>query len=234
MPRSTSTFIRCVPDDVQAGRVVPARIRSVREPEVGDQAQQLLHGDAHLEPREVGADAAVRPDPERHVPAVAAIEMEAVGVREHGRVAVRRTEQEQHALALGDRLAGDLGVARRRAAERGHGRVEAQRLLDEVVDEGRVGQHGRAMRGLDREVTERRADAEGRVLEARDEQEEAEVEDLVLAVGPALDVAAQEQRDQVVAARVGARGRRSARPGSRTARRRRRGSRLRSVPSTRP
>src|SRR4029077_11934786 len=49
-------------------------------------------------------------------------------------------------------------------------------------------------------MAERRADAEGGVLEPGDEQEEAEVEDLVLAVGAALDVAAQEQRDQVVTA----------------------------------
>ena len=60
------------------------------------------------------------------------------------------------------------------------------------------------MLGFDREVAKRRTDAEGRVLESRDEQEEAEVENLVLAVGPALDIAAQEQRDQVVAAGVGA------------------------------
>ena len=56
------------------------------------------------------------------------------------------------------------------------------------------------MRGLERQMAERRADAEGGVLEPGDEQEEAEVEDLVLAVGTALDVAAQEQRDEVVTA----------------------------------
>ena len=140
-----------------------------------------------------------------------------VGVREHGRVAIRRAEQQQHALALRDRLARDLRVARRRAAERGDGRVQAERLLDEVVHERRVGEHGRAMRGLDREMAERRADPEGRVLEARDQQEETEVEDLVLAVGPALDLAA------AAGARSGRHGpesrgdRRPAPPGSRGA-----------------
>ena len=74
-------------------------------------------------------------DAERDVPAVAAIEMEGVGVREDGGVAVSRAEQEQHALALADRLAGDLGVARGRPAKSGHGRVEPERLLHEVVHE---------------------------------------------------------------------------------------------------
>ena len=86
----------------------------------------------------------------------------------------------------------------------GDRRVQPQRLLDDVVHERRIGQDGGAVRRLDGQVPERRADAEGGVLEPGDEQEEAEVADLVLAVGPALDVALQEQRDEVVAPGMGA------------------------------
>ena len=119
----------------------------------------------------------MRPDAERDVAAVAPVEVEVVGVREHGRVAVRGAEQQQHPVAGRDLGARDLGVARGGAAEPGDGRVEPQRLLDDVVHERRIGQDGGAVRRLDGQVPERGADAEGGVLEPGDEQEEAEVAD---------------------------------------------------------
>ena len=73
------------------------------------------------------------------------------------------------------------------------------------------------MVGPQGEMAQRGPDAEGGVLQAGDEQEEAEVEDLVLAVGPVADAAADHQRDQVVA-RAAPRGGRSAPPGRRRAR----------------
>ena len=72
--------------------------------------QQLLDRHAHLEPRQVRADAAVRADAERHVASVAPVEVELVGLGEDVAVAVGGAEQEQDALAGRDALPGDLRI----------------------------------------------------------------------------------------------------------------------------
>ena len=57
----------------------------------------------------------------------------AVRVGELALVAVRRVEPHHDLLALGDRLAGDLGVLGRGAAEVDHRRAPAHDLLDRVL-----------------------------------------------------------------------------------------------------
>ena len=133
------------------------------------------------------------------------------GVLEHRLVAVRRAEQQQDPLAGLQLLPRHLGVAGDGPGEGRHRRVQPQRLLDQVGDGGRVGDHGREVLGVDGEMPQRRADAERRVLEAGDEHEAAEVEHLVVGVRPAVDGAGHHQRDEVVTGRL-ARGARPRAP----------------------
>ncbi len=97
--RSRLSFIRApLPPDFERARGAPAEV-GPGELEVGHALEQFLDRDAHLEPRQVRADAAMRADPEGHVAAVPPVEVEAVGVLEDGLVAVGRAEQQQQPIA---------------------------------------------------------------------------------------------------------------------------------------
>ena len=74
--------------------------------------QQLLEEHGHLEPREVRAEAEVRPAaPERRVHVALAREVEPVRVGERLGVAVGGREPDDDALARADAHAAQLGVA---------------------------------------------------------------------------------------------------------------------------
>ena len=129
-----------------SGPAVPQPRSGRGELEVGHALEQLLDRDAHLEPRQVRADAAMRADPERHVAAVPPVEVELVGVLEDGLVAVGRAEQQEQPIARLQRLTAEARVAGDRAREAGDRRVQAQRLLDHVVDQRRIGSQRRTVR----------------------------------------------------------------------------------------
>src|SRR5689334_22786834 len=84
------------PCHVQRTGWMPAR-RLVNEHEARKAVQELLHGDAQLEPGEVHAQAAMRAGAECQV-RVPLTEAERVGVLEYVRVAVRGAVQQDHAL----------------------------------------------------------------------------------------------------------------------------------------
>src|SRR5689334_9662058 len=71
---------------------------SVSEAQIREAAHQRDECDLTLEPGERGAQAEVRTEAERDVTVVGAGELEAVGVREHRRIAIRRSEQEVQLL----------------------------------------------------------------------------------------------------------------------------------------
>jgi hypothetical protein len=104
---------------VQFGRLAghePARLgRLIRiQAQLRQATQQLLDGGVGLEAREVHPDADVRAVRERHVPVrVHAPDVEAVGVREHRRVAVGAGDRDAHELAAADRRARELDIGGR-------------------------------------------------------------------------------------------------------------------------
>ena len=101
---------------MQFGRLAehePARLgRLIRiQAQLRQATQQLLDGGVGLEAREVHPDADVRAVRERHVPVrVHAPDVEAVGVREHRRVAVGAGDRDAHELAAADRRARELDI----------------------------------------------------------------------------------------------------------------------------
>ena len=104
---------------MQFGRLAehePARLgRLIRiQAQLRQATQQLLDGGVGLEAREVHPDADVRAVRERHVPVrVHAPDVEAVGVREHRRVAVGAGDRDAHELAAADRRARELDIGGR-------------------------------------------------------------------------------------------------------------------------
>src|SRR3954447_4594199 len=104
-------------------RLARDRHRRVARERLGDQHPQL-------EPRQRGAEAEVPAARAERLMLGIALYVEAVRILVARLVAVRRRVPNHHLLALADRLAVQLGVARRRAAEVRERREHPQRLLD--------------------------------------------------------------------------------------------------------
>ena len=81
---------------------------------VGEPSGQLFEQDADLEPGQIDAHADMGADAEGEVGVGAAIEPERVRLVEHVFVTIGRLVEHQHLLALGDPVAGQLGVGGRR------------------------------------------------------------------------------------------------------------------------
>ena len=82
---------------------------------VGHAGEQLVEHHRDLEARQAGAEAEVGAEAERHVLVGRAGDVEAERIVEHVLVAVGRRVEEHQLVALVDRLAAQLDVARRGA-----------------------------------------------------------------------------------------------------------------------
>src|ERR1700681_1888122 len=107
---------------------------------VGHPGHELLQHDAGLEPGQGGTQAEVAPPAEADELGRVPVEIVGVGLREHLRVPVGRSHQEQHALAVTEDGAEKLDRARGDPHEHLRGRVVAQGLLDPVGGAPGVGQ----------------------------------------------------------------------------------------------
>ncbi len=106
--------------------------------------------------------------------------LEAVGILVLVLVPIRADVPHDHLLALLDRLAGELGIAGRGAAEVGEGGEHAERLLDRARDQlGVLEQQPALVRVLDQSPHRARVGRLRRVVAGGDEQEEAH-HDLVI------------------------------------------------------
>ena len=168
--------------------------------------QRLLEHDPQLQPRQRGAEAEVpAAGAERLVLGVAA-HVEAVGVLVARRVAVGGDVPHDDLVALADRLAGELGVARGGAPEVGEGGEHAQRLLDGAGDQRRVVEQELALLGVLHERPHAAAvGGLGAVVARGHEQEEAH-HDLVLLELLAVDLGVDEHGGEVVGGRLAPRG----------------------------
>src|SRR6202044_2604878 len=105
----------------------------------GEAVQPLVERDPSLQPRQRSAEAEVDAVAEGLVAADLAADVEAVPLGKVAFVAVGRAVQQHHDAALGHRLAVELDVSGDVTGLHGRGRLEAQQLLDGVVDERPVG-----------------------------------------------------------------------------------------------
>ena len=115
-----------------------------------------MHAEAHV--RAVG-EANLEAD-------VVTPHVEPVGLGEHGRVAVRTRERDGDDVALTERHAGKLRVARHVPVDDGRGGLEAERLLDRCREQGRLGLDERLLRRVGEQVHERVRDHRLRRLDA--------------------------------------------------------------------
>ena len=168
--------------------------------------QQFAKDAAQLSARQRRAEAVVHAAAaEADVVVRPAAHVEPVGILERAPVTVPRAVEHDHLLPRGDRLAADLRVAGRGAAERRHRARPAHELLDgvgqarlEILDQ--VGALARVVVERLRRVARRVA---GRVV-AGDRQQVEECGDLRSAEPLAVDLGVHERRHQVVGRMLGA------------------------------
>ena len=117
-------------------------------------------------------------------------------------VAVRRRVEDDDLVALADLLAAELGVARRGAAEVHDRRHPAQHLLDRGRQQRQVGEQARALLGVLDQRQHAAGDQVARGLVAGHGEQQEERVELHLGEPLAVDLAAHEHADQVVARMV--------------------------------
>ena len=132
-----------------------------------------------LEPRQRRAEAEVNAAAERVMVHVRSRDVEAVGLRVNLRIAIRGGEQRDHRFAATHRAAADRDVGRRDARALHHRRLEAQNLLDGVVDQRGVVAQLVQLLGVPEQDPHAVADEIGRGHVAGDQQQLAHRHDLV-------------------------------------------------------
>src|SRR5262249_29327032 len=220
------------------GRGRSVGLRSVRElgltagyqPDAGQHAQQLLEHDPEFQPGQVGAQAEVSTESERHVVVVLPRHLEAVWVVEGPVVGVSGPVHEEYLVTVAQRLAVQLVVHGHRPAHVEDGR----RVPDELLhcrrgDDRRVGHQDLALIRKAREVSYRLPDDRPRGLRPAVEQQQALLDYLGDLQRLAVNRAVYPGRHQVIA-RAGPAGRNQLTEGGREfADRRRRAGRLAGV-----
>ena len=177
------------------------RLESVdgsRELDFVDARKQVAVGHFHFQPREMRAQAEVLADAERDVTVRLAIDSEGVGILEDLFVPIRRGIEESDRLSRLDDLVTQRVILGRGPAEMDDRRGPAHDLFDRVV------QHRHVV--LDAAelvlILDEREHAAGRAVPCRlvpgDRDDEAPGEDLHVVQRPALILALDEGRDQVV------------------------------------
>ena len=169
------------------------------DPEVAEALDQHAERHAALEPGEGRAEAEVDAVAEGDVPVRAAPDVEPLGIRELGFVAVRRADPGDGRLAGPERLAADLSVFHHGPEHRLDRRAIAEHLLDRVGQEGGVRAKLVVDRGPIVEAEDCVREEVGRRLVPRDEEEHAEAEQVGLGELLALDLGRDQPADQVVA-----------------------------------
>src|SRR6185312_3730502 len=150
------------------------------------QLQELAEERLHLQPGERRAEAEVRALPERDVVVGAAGDVEAERVGEAALVDVGRHVVDDHLVARPDRLPAQLQIAGGGAAERQHGRVQAQHLLDRRGQQRRVGPEPRVLVRVPQQQEHAAGQRAADGVVARDHEQEEE--HLQLGVGQLLAV----------------------------------------------
>ena len=161
--------------------------------------EQRAERDLALEPRQRRTQAEVRAEAEREVAVVAARDVEAVGLVEHRRVAVRRADAADHERALPDRHAAELHVLERDAHGALHRAVEAQHLLDRALQQLGLRAQARELVGVLQERERPVPDqVRGRLVTGEQQQDRGR-QQLAVAERVAVLLRRDERADQVVA-----------------------------------
>ena len=155
---------------------------------------------AQLEARQVRAEAPVHAAAERVVRVHLAVEAHLVGVGQRGLVGVDRAEADAHHVALADRAAEELGVLGGDAHDAADRRLPAQQLLHRRRHERRVGDELGPLLGVLAQVAEEAVERRAHGVEAGDEEEEADVEDVLAGEAVAVDLGVEEPAQQVAPA----------------------------------
>src|SRR5205085_1649796 len=129
---------------------------------------------------------------------VAPRDVEAVGLAETGRIAVRSGETEQHALPFPNPFAADLQVPARPPEDRLDRRVVPKQLLDRGWRERRVRSQPLELLGVANKREQPVRDQIRRRLVTREEEQRAGADDLVEVEQPAPIVRGDERADQIV------------------------------------
>jgi hypothetical protein len=177
-------------------RLPARRLRGDRE--AGQAAEHGRQHHARLETREPGAEAEVDAPREGHVAVDGPADVERVRGGELARVAVRRREEGDDHVAAPDRLPVPGDVLRRDLHGGRNGPVVAEQLLDRAVQQRGIVADERGLRRVAEQVEEAVADQVRRRLVAREEEEDAVCDHLVVRQALALVLRAEEEAHEVV------------------------------------
>src|SRR6185312_5855067 len=101
-----------------------------------------------LEPRQRRADAKMQPAAEGDMRRLLAGDVEAMRLMKRSRIAIGAAQRENQRLALFDRAASEIHVARRDTARDVDGRFIAQDFFDRGIDQGGIGLERGALIGM--------------------------------------------------------------------------------------
>ena len=177
---------------------VATELRVFVQLDVREPVQQRGERDLAFEAREPGPQAEVGAAAERHDLRLLACDVEAVRLREDGRIAVARAEQDDDLFALRDRRLGDLDVRRRGSRRQLDRRVVAQQLLDGGLDGGAVLEQVQLV-AVAQEREHAVADEVLRRLVSGDEDQDAQAEQLLLRQLLVVLLGGDERGQEVVA-----------------------------------
>lgn len=174
-------------------------LRAGQDGEIFNRFGDVAQGDLRLEPGHVRAKAEVRAHPEAHQPVpVSAVDVVGLGPVEHLGIPVRRADEQEHLFPRRDRGVTDRDLVLGRSQDHLRGRVEAQGLLDPVVDAVRVRQNrvlgfGEVIGPVHRVGQKFRS----RFVAGDDHQEEKR-QNLVLVEPIAVDLRGDERRGEII------------------------------------
>jgi hypothetical protein len=169
-----------------------------RELDLGKAGEQGRERDLALEASQRGAQAEVEAVPEREVRVRRAREVEAVGVGEHGGIAVRRTDGDHHLVAARKAPSRDLHVLERPPRGPLHGAVEAQQLLDGALQQGGLAAQALQLAGMAQQREQAVPQQVAGGLVAGREEQDGGGQDLVVGEAVVALLRAHQPRQQIV------------------------------------
>src|SRR5262249_33440230 len=150
-------------------------------------------------PGQVGAETAVRTSAERAVPVRVAVEVHQLRIGEFGGVRVRCAEQRTDPFALADGASAYLDVLYGDPSDAGHRRLPAQQPFDSSSQDVGLLEEVVTVVGVARQVHEEAVERVGDCVQPRDQEQEANVEQLLAGQRLPADVRRDHRGQHVVA-----------------------------------
>ena len=180
-------------------RIGHRRARKAPRLRIGEAREQMTPRDLRLHARKRSPEAVMNAEAERQVLAgVVAVDVEAVRLVEDMGIAIGANEHEDHRFSISEDLApGQFDGGQRGAEGELHRADVAQRLLDEVGDELRIGRDLRELLRVSKQNLSSRADQVDRRLEAGKQKEGRGTDDVAVVQAIAIYLGSSHRTENV-------------------------------------